>query len=180
VFPPPEIKTARLLLRAPLAADADAIFTRYASDAEVSKYLAWPRHASTEETRGILESISAQWAKGVPACYLAFARDDGRLLGSTGLAFETPERASAGYVLARNAWGQGFATEMARAIVDVAFSYPRLWRLWAICHIDHRASEHVLAKAGFTREATLRRHTVFPNLGTADPQDIAMWARVRA
>jgi RimJ/RimL family protein N-acetyltransferase len=47
-------------------------------------------------------------------------RDDGTLLGSTGLAFETAHRASTGFVLARDAWGAGMATEALAAMVSIA------------------------------------------------------------
>jgi hypothetical protein len=54
-------------------------------------------------------------------CRIAYeSRTDRRLLGSTGLGFETPTRASTGYVLARDAWGQGYATEALGAIIESA------------------------------------------------------------
>ena len=40
------IETERLLLRPPMQEDAESIFERYASDAEVTRYLGWPRHTS--------------------------------------------------------------------------------------------------------------------------------------
>lgn len=52
--------------------------------------------------------------------YMIEARDTGMLLGSTGLLFETPSRAATGYVLAADAWGQGFATEALGAMLEVA------------------------------------------------------------
>jgi [ribosomal protein S5]-alanine N-acetyltransferase len=51
-------------------------------------------------------------------------------------------------------------------------------RLYALCHPDNRASAHVLAKAGFTREGVLRRHTVFPNIDPTTAQDVECWARL--
>jgi RimJ/RimL family protein N-acetyltransferase len=37
----------------------------------------------------------------------------------------------------------------------------------------------VLEKAGFEREGLLRRYLVFPNLGSPDPSDVLVYARVR-
>jgi RimJ/RimL family protein N-acetyltransferase len=175
-----EITTERLVLRAPRGADVEAIFARYASDPATTKYLGWRRHESFEDTRAFLEFALAEWENDNPMVYLAFSRGDGRLLGSTGVTFEGDGSAFTGYVLAQDAWGQGFATEMARAMVRLAFTRPSLWRLWAMCHVEHHASERVLAKAGFSREGTLRRYAIFPNIGTAEPQDVAMWAQVRS
>jgi RimJ/RimL family protein N-acetyltransferase len=49
-------------------------------------------------------------------------------------------------------------------------------RLYALCHVDHRASWHVLEKCGFEREGVLPRHSVFPNL-TPEPLDVLSYAR---
>ena len=72
-----------------------------------------------------------------------------------------------GYVLARPAWGCGYATEVTMAMAELAASLG-IVRLAALCHPDNRASAHVLEKAGFTAECVLHKHTVFPNLGGGD------------
>ena len=99
------------------------------------------------------------------------------LVGSTGLSFETGQRAATGYLLARDAWGRGYATEALRAMVEVARGAGVL-RLYALCHTDHAASVRVLEKAGFAREGTLRRYFVFPNLSPGEPLDVLCYALV--
>ena len=103
-MPPREIVTERLVLRAPRRLDAEAVYERYASDAEVTRYMGFHRHESVEDARGFIEAAIGEWGRGNPMAYLAFSRDDGRrLVGSTGLMVETPTRGSTGYVLARDA-----------------------------------------------------------------------------
>jgi RimJ/RimL family protein N-acetyltransferase len=51
---PETIETNRLLLRRPVPTHAEAIFTRYASDPEVTRYLSWPRHGTIEQTKAFL------------------------------------------------------------------------------------------------------------------------------
>ena len=115
---------------------------------------------------------------GVPAGpYLVESLADGRLLGSTGLSFETSYRASTGYVLARDSWGMGYATESLRAMMEVARGLG-VERLYALCHIAHPASARVLEKNGFVLESTLRRHSVFPNLDEDRPSDVSCYALV--
>jgi RimJ/RimL family protein N-acetyltransferase len=157
------LETERLLLRRPRRDDVRPIFERYASDAEVTRYLSWRQHHSLEDTDVFLAFSDGEWSRWGCGPYLVFARDDGTLLGSTGLAFESRELASTGYVFARDAWGQGFATESLRAMIALARARG-LARLYAICHIDHRASSRVMEKAGLLREGVLPRHTVFPNI----------------
>ena len=48
---PELLVTERLVLRRPVEDDVSAIFERYASDPEVTRYLAWPRHVSLDDTR---------------------------------------------------------------------------------------------------------------------------------
>ncbi len=101
----------------------------------------------------------------------------GALLGGTGLAFETPFRAATGYVLARDAWGAGFASEALRAMVALAADL-RVRRLYALCHPDHPASQRVLERCEFAREGRLRRYVEFPNLRPGEPADVLCYARV--
>jgi RimJ/RimL family protein N-acetyltransferase len=102
---------------------------------------------------------------------------EGAVVGSTGLEVETPHRAATGYVLARSAWGRGYATEVATAMVGLAAEL-RIGRLYALCHTENRPSARVLVKAGFDYEGVLRRHTVFPNLDPEAAQDVECWARL--
>ena len=157
------LETERLVLRRPRHDDAPAIFERYASDPEVTRYLSWRRHHSVEDSEVFVGFSDSEWQRWGCGPYLAFSRDDGALLGSTGLAFESPLVASTGYVFARDAWGHGYATESLLAMIDVARRL-RVRRLYAICHVNHRASARVMEKGGLAPEGVLRRHTVFPNI----------------
>jgi [ribosomal protein S5]-alanine N-acetyltransferase len=174
--PPVVVETPRLVLRPPTAADADLIFTRYASDPDVTRYVGWPRHRSVDDTLAFVELSRLEWQRWPAGPYLAWSRD-GRLLGSTGLAFETPMRAATGYVFAVDAWRQGYATEALSAMTALA---ERLGvrRLYALCHAAHRASWRVLEKGGFLREGVLRRYAEFPNLSPDEPADVYCYSRI--
>jgi [ribosomal protein S5]-alanine N-acetyltransferase len=143
--------------------DAAEIFERYASNAEVTRFLGWPRHQSVQDTEAFLRLSAQEWDKWPAGPYLIVSRTDSRLLGSTGLGFQTPEEAMTGYVLARDAWGEGFATEALTAIVDLA---PRVGvnRLFALCHPEHLPSRRVLEKCGFVRDDASKPALEFPNL----------------
>jgi [ribosomal protein S5]-alanine N-acetyltransferase len=174
---PERIETSRLILRKPALADADAVFGRYASDPEVTRFLGWPRHRSVEDTRAFMQCSEAEWDRWPAGPYLIESRAAGVLLGSTGFSFETPYRAATGYVLAKDAWGAGVATEALGAIVVVSRGL-ELPRLYALCHTGHAASARVLEKCGFRCEGTLRRHSVFPNLDADEVCDVLCYAVV--
>jgi len=172
---PEIVETPRLMLRRPQAGDADAIFARYASDSEVTRFVGWSRHETVEATRAFVSFSDAEWARWSAGRYLVFSREEGALLGGTGLLFETPYRAATGYVLAKDVWGRGYATEALGSMVDVARA-SGVRRLYALCHSEHRASAHVLEKCGFSLEGLLRGYAEFPNLVPVEPRDVLCFA----
>lgn len=172
---PETLATARLVLRRPAPADAGPIFEGYAGDPDVTRFLAWPWHRSVEDSLAFVRWSGEVWSTAPAGPYLILTRD-GALVGSTGLDVETPGRAATGFVLARTAWGRGYATEAATAMVQLAASLG-ITRLSALCHPENRASARVLAKTGFAREGVLRRHVILPNLDPDEPCDVECWAQ---
>lgn len=173
----PALHTQRLTLRRPIAADAESIFTRYASDPRVTRFMAWPTHRSIEDTRGFLQFCDAQWSESPAGGYLIIRTADNLLLGGTGLEFETSTRAETGYVLAQDAWGQGYATEALAAMVNLARSLGVL-ALSAGVHPEHGASIRVLEKGGFGLGERRPRTAGFPNLEPRMTQDLLVYWRV--
>jgi RimJ/RimL family protein N-acetyltransferase len=170
------IQTERLLLSPPADRDVQDIFDRFASDPDVTRYLGWPQHRSLDDTRGFVTWSVDQWARYPAGPYLVRDRGDGRLLGSTGFTCDDEGGAMTGYVLARDSWGRGFATECLRAILDVARTI-ELPRVYAFCHPDHRPSQRVLEKCGFLRDESTVSQMVFPNLAPGVPQDTLCYVR---
>lgn len=170
------LQTRRLVLRKPVLGDAQAIFERYAGDPAVTRYMSWPWHRTVADTYAFLAWSEADWEMWPAGSYLIYAREpEMRLLGGTGLSFRTPEVAVTGYVFAQDAWGQGYATESLRAMVELAQSLG-VKRLEAVCHVEHRASAHVMEKCGFVCEGVQREHTEFPNLTPGVRQDVFSYA----
>jgi RimJ/RimL family protein N-acetyltransferase len=164
------IETSRLVLARPAPSDVQEIFDRYASDADVVTYLSFPRHRTIADTHTFLSISDREWAECPAGAYLIRERTSGTLLGGTGLSFETRWRAMTGYVLAKDSWGKGYATEALEAMVALARRLDVV-RLYALCHPAHRPSQRVLDKCGFVREGTWLRHSVFPNLDPTAPVD---------
>jgi [ribosomal protein S5]-alanine N-acetyltransferase len=167
---PVQLDTARLLLRQPTHADAASIFDRYASDPDVTRFLGWPRHRSIRDTEAFLEFSALEWARWPAGPYLICSRADGQLLGGTGLGFETAHEAATGYVLAKDAWGKGYATEALSAVLEIARQLG-VTRVFALCHPAHGPSQRVLAKCGFAPDIPPTRQVEFPNLAPGVQQD---------
>lgn len=172
---PERIETARLVLRRPSLEDAEAIFARYMSDAEVVRYLGRLRHTSVEDSRQFLPISDSDWERGPAGPFLIEARDGGRLLGGVRLRFPEPDVALAGYALARDAWGRGYATEAMLAMVDVVRALG-LRELRASCHPDNAASIHVLEKCGMIQRGAVRE--LFPNIDPEAPVECPLFVRL--
>ena len=176
---PERFETSRLVLRKPTFADAEAVFIRYASDPEVTRYLGWPRHQSVDDTKAFLNFSDAEWSRWPAGPYLIEPHSGHKLLGSTGLTFEVPSRAVTGYVLARDAWGKGYATEALTAIVEIAEGLGVI-QLYALCHPDHPTSARVLEKCGFRLEKRLEQFAEFPNLNPGRREACLRYVREEA
>ena len=102
-------------------------------------------------------------ASGGTGARLAVERlSDGSFLGWCGLSSWNPDyrSASLGYVYREAAWGHGYATEAAGALVGWAFDTFDLNRVQAETDTRNVASARVLEKLGFVREGTLREDCI--------------------
>jgi ribosomal-protein-alanine N-acetyltransferase len=175
---PHELLTPRLRLRKPRPEDAGAIYSRYAGDPEVTRYLSWPTHRSVDDTRAFLTYSESAWNAGTSLAYLVERLSDGELLGSTGLVLESSGCCSTGYVFARDSWRRGYASESLAAMLKLAFSQPTINRVYALCDAEHRASAAVMEKCGMHPEGLRRAHTILPNL-SPHPRDMLCYALAR-
>jgi RimJ/RimL family protein N-acetyltransferase len=100
-----------------------------------------------------------------------------RLIGMVEIRIQPP-RAELGYVLGTRYWGQGYMVEAVGPIVEWALGQGAIHRVWAFCDADNGGSARVLEKVGMTREGTLRRWAMSPNLSDA-PRDCHCYSIVR-
>lgn len=174
---PEIIQTDRLTLRRPTHHDAEAIFAGYAQDPEVVRYLMWRPHRTIDDTHEYLRYVDRGWITGAELTWALTFSDDDRAIGMFAIRPEGFKH-NLGYVLGRRYWGQGLIVEAGRPIIELAFSDPAVYRVWAICDVDNHASARVLDKLGMTREGVLRRWIVHPNI-SPEPRDSLCYARVR-
>lgn len=157
---PPTLLTERLVLRELAPADGAAIVAG-AGDRRVSRFLVGvPSPYSLALARRWIASRVEWWTLG-RGLTLAIARRgvESPLLGTVSLRlFARDRRAELGYWLAAPAWGDGLATEAARAIVDYGFREWSLARIHAEVMAGNAASERVLEKLGMQREGVKRHH----------------------
>ena len=174
--PPETIQTTRLTLRRLVPTDAEAIFASYAQDPEVTRFLTWRPHRCGEETREYVTGRIKAWDEGHEFTW-AILRTNGDLIGAMALRHDG-FKVDFGYVLARPCWGNGYAAEALRPLVDWALAQPTVFRAWAVCDAGNPASARVMEKVGMTKEGILRRWIVHPQVGDT-PRDCLCYSITR-
>jgi RimJ/RimL family protein N-acetyltransferase len=164
------IETERLLLRKPRLEDVDDYEAPYA-DPEVMRYLGDGSTATRERIEAGIPRWLAHWeANGIGLCSME-SRATGRVVGRTGfLVWDTGDwtvstfaeaggRADVeiGWMVAREHWGHGYATEAALALRDWSVAEHGLTRLISLIRPGNDRSVRVAEKLGesFEREVVL-------------------------
>jgi RimJ/RimL family protein N-acetyltransferase len=134
---------------------------QYAGDPEVTRYLAWGP-SQIAETYAFLEmSVAGIYALPRSLYDLGIVSSEtGQLIGALKLHLGPPQQKGAelGYVVRRDFWGQGIATEAARLGLELGFQGLGLHRISAFCSTQNGASGRVLEKVGMRQEGLLRSH----------------------
>lgn len=153
------IDTARLRLRPWELTDVEDVLS-YAQDPEWSRYL---RALPTPYTRSDAEQFVARQLLLDRSTHPAWAIVlEGAAVGGINLRFRFEHRlAELGYSVARRHWNQGYVTEAAGAVIDVAFAtHPDLNKIHARADVDNTASQRVMEKVGMMKEGVLRQNRV--------------------
>lgn len=157
----PTLHTSRLLLRAFTEADTDAIFVLQ-SNARVLHYWDAPPWKTRAQAERFIAMCGQTEQEGTGARLAIERVADGVFIGWCSLAQWNPTYRSAklGYCLDDTAWGHGFATEAAHAVLQWAFDTLDLNRVQSETDTRNSASGRVLEKLGFVHEGTLREDCI--------------------
>lgn len=148
------IITERLILNHWTPAHRDAA-ARMNADAHVMRHFLAP--LSREETDAQIDRQEAALALRGYCFWAIERRSDGVFLGLCGLkdgAPGTPVEGDVeiGWRFDRHGWGQGYATEAARAALAHGFGDPAVPRIGAITTLENRESWRVMQRLGMTRD----------------------------
>jgi len=152
--------TKRLRLRSFRDEDWSAVHA-YTIDPETVRYVPGEL-PSEEETQETIHS----WMNGLAACpphydFAVTLLPHDWVIGWCCIQISSShtEVGELMYVFNRDFWGQGYATESTRAMVDFGFWELKLHRIFATCRPENAGSWRVLEKLGMQREGLLRENT---------------------
>ena len=144
------IETERLVLRELTEADFEAA-REILGDARVM--YAWEHGFSDAETRAWIAENIARYRRDGFSYLAAVERAGGALAGFIGPLVETVDgelRMGVAYILGKNFWGRGYATEGAAACVDYAFDQLDADEVIAEIRPENSASRRVAERLGMT------------------------------
>ena len=148
------VTTERLRGRRPEPDDLPG-YVRIFTDRRVDEEL-WPSDLRTpDKVAAILEESMDHWDRWSFGPWTVLEREGDRIVGRVGLQYTTilgrPDVEVAWFV-DPDAWGRGYATEMAEDAVRAAFTTLGLDSLVAYTHTGNEASQAVMRKLGMTYE----------------------------
>lgn len=148
----------RLIYRRPQPSDVQRLFAIF-GDPQTNLFNPAGPMASLEAAQHLLNHWLQQWAtEGYGWWAIARTETPDHIMGFGGVAplnYLTERRINLGYRFAVQAWGQGYATELGRDALKLAFETLGLPEVFGLVRPDHAASIRVLEKLGLQPFGTL-------------------------
>ena len=150
------VETNRLVLRQ-FTADGANLLIELDSDPEVMRHLTGgePDLPPAVVREQVIPNVLATYERwnGRFGLFAAYEKDSGDFIGWFQLRPERkgpPDEVELGYRLRRDAWGKGYATEGARALLSKGFSELGLQVVWGETMAVNLASQKVMEKVGMS------------------------------
>ena len=150
-----KLETERLILREFVEEDWRAVLA-YQSDPLYLRYYHWSDRSPGNVRAFVNMFIEFQQEQPRTKLQLAIVlKENAQLIGNCGIRINNVElrEANIGYELNSQYWGQGYATEAARAVLRFGFEELEMHRIYATTLAANIGSSKVLAKLGMRLEA---------------------------
>ena len=142
------LKTTNLTLRPWREDDAECLY-HFAKNPNVGPIAGWPPHQSVEDSLYIIKTVFSKRET------YAIVKDD-IPIGCVGLLFHPDTNhwwgegsVELGYWIAEEYWGNGYASEASKALIERAFSELDVGKIYASYRCENTQSKRVLEKLGF-------------------------------
>lgn len=173
----PVLTTERLVLRGWRQSDFDTL-AGFLADPDVMRYLSG-RPMSRSDAWRSLAALVGHWELRGYGMWAVERKSDGALIGRIGLHYpEGWPALEVGWTLGKDYWGQGYATEAARAAMRYGFLTQNVERLISCIDPENKASQAVALRLGETK-GPAQQLTVSGETFTVDVWSIARaeWER---
>jgi RimJ/RimL family protein N-acetyltransferase len=178
----PVLRTDRLIMRRWRETDAEP-FAAMNADPEVMRY--FPSTMDRTQSDAFVDVMEQRFERQGFGLWALELATTGEFIGYAGLnplPDDIPDGGGGmeiGWRLAKPAWGNGYATEAARAVVDVAFTTAGLLEIWSMTAALNTPSQAVMRRIGMSphsrfdhpridADSQLRPHVIYRLERSAD------------
>lgn len=162
-----EIKTNRLLLRPLNINDLDSVYI-YASDNDNTKFMLHLPNDTKKETAQFLLKVTDEWRKERPSFYEFAITLNNEQIGAISIKLNEEKNVGMlGWIINKQYWKKGYATEAAFAIKDFAIKKLKVSKLIAMCDSRNSNSYKLMEKIGLGLESDNGTRTYPKNGETA-------------
>ncbi len=160
--PFPILETERLILRRVLPSDVKEMF-ELRSNPETMKYIPRPLLTNHEEALAHIQMMEDKIETNEGINWAITLKGDDKMLGVIGHYRIKPEhyRAEVGYMILPEYHGKGITTEAVQCVVDYGFNTMQLHSIEGVIDPENEASQRVLQKCGFVKEAHFKENEYF-------------------
>ncbi|MCH5188949.1 MAG: GNAT family N-acetyltransferase [Oscillospiraceae bacterium] len=169
------LESNRLILRRFLLEDAEGMYNNWATDSECCKFLSWDVHKNIDETKSVIQS----WINGYDSGsynWIVELKDTNEVIGSISAVSVSKKHFTAelGYCYGSKFWGNGYATEALRTVIEYLLKECNFYLIEARHISGNPASGRVMEKAGMHKDAVLRNRRI--NKYTGERNDSVIYS----
>ena len=142
------LETERLVLRNLVPEDYPEVF-RWCGDPDVARYMVYPVYTRAEDVKAWLETLDPDNPDDYDAGIVL--KSSGELIGSGGIYYDSnADLWTIGYNLRKDQWGNGYAVEMIRALLEYAGTQREVRGIQGTFAAANHKSQRVMEKLGMT------------------------------
>lgn len=123
----------------------------YASDLDNTKYMIHLPNTDIMETKSFLDKVQAEWQKCNPSYYEFAVLLEEVHIGAISIYLNKDNaEGEIGWIISKKYWGNGYAVEAAREIINFAIRELKVGKFIAHCDSENISSYRVMEKLGFS------------------------------
>ena len=172
------LESNRLILRKFTLDDAEGMYNNWESDPECCKYLSWNVAESIDETKTLLQSWVSAYENGA-LNWVVELKETGEIIGSITVMTLLKKHSTAelGYCYGSKFWGNGYATDALRTVIEYLLNDCGLYLVEARHISGNPASGRVMEKAGMRKDGVLRSRRI--NKHTKERNDTVVYSIIK-
>lgn len=144
----PTFETERLILRPYRLTDADEL-TEIMQHEDLTRRTRIPDPYTTDMAKKWIEGTESAFFNSESISFAIVLKEEEKLLGTVNLFFKSePGTAFFGYLVRRDCWSRGYASEAAKKMLEYSFQDLELELIYSRMIADNFASEKVAIKMG--------------------------------